>query len=169
MAAANLAAGLGRGRVPQPHDAELVDKEDPVGDVLERLGGVRALLGRRVEPGIVERERDAPRELRRHLAVGLVEPALRLDRAEADRPKRPAARNERRDDPRCIRDAADVPRVLRVVRHLGDDGLDVGDELRLARADRDLNRVGRDGGRVLLPELVDEVCRENELSSKRMK
>ena len=46
--------------------------------------------------------------------------------------------------------------MLGVVRHLVADGLEIGDELRLAGADRDLDRVGRDGGRVLPPQLVDE-------------
>ncbi len=131
-----------RRRVPQPDDPELVDEEDAVGDVLERLGCVRALLRRRVEPRVVEREGDAPRELRRHLAVGLVEPPLRLDRAEADRAERPAARDERRDDARRVRDAPNVPRVLRVVSHRVGDGLEVGDVLRLTGA---RSRPGSDG------------------------
>ena len=46
---------LGR-RVPQPHDAETVEQQDSVGDVLEHPGRVRALFYLAVEPRAVERE-----------------------------------------------------------------------------------------------------------------
>ena len=45
--------------------------------------------------------------------------------------------------------------MLGVVRHRVADGLQVGDELRLPGADRDLNRMGR-RGRVPPPQLVHE-------------
>ena len=65
------------GRVPEPDEARLVDEDDAVVDVLERLGRVRALLRLGEEARVVERERDPARELRRHLEVGLVEARLR--------------------------------------------------------------------------------------------
>ena len=46
---------LGR-RVPQPDDADAVEQQDAVGDVLEHPGRVRALLDLAVEPRPVERE-----------------------------------------------------------------------------------------------------------------
>src|SRR4029077_6845938 len=123
-------------------------EEDAVVDVLERLGRVRPLLRLRVEARVVEREGDAARELHRHRAVGLVEARLPGDRAEADRAERPPARDERGNDAGRVRYPPDGWSVLLVMRHGGGLGLQVGDELRLAGAERDLDRMRAQGGRI---------------------
>ena len=76
----------------------LVDEDDAVRDVLERLGRVRALLRLREQARVVERERDAAGQLRCHFARRLVEARLLADGAEADRTERAAAGHERSHD-----------------------------------------------------------------------
>ena len=137
------------GRVPEPDDARLVHEDHAVVDVLERLGGVGALLRLGEEARVVERERDPPCELHRHREVRLVEARLALDGAEADRAERPAARDERRDEPGGVRDPPDRAGVLHVVRHGVGLGLQVRQQHRLSSAEGDLDRMRRDGRRIL--------------------
>ena len=116
-----------------------------------------ALLRLGEEACVVECERDPPRKLHRHREVRLIEARLPLDRADADRAERPAARHERRDDAGRVRDPPDRARVLRVVRHRLGLGLEIRQELRLAGAEGDLDRMRRDRRRVLRAQLPHEL------------
>ena len=109
---------------------------------------MRALLHLGEETSVVEGERDPACELHRHRPVGLVEARLASDGAQADRAERPPAGRERRNDAGGVRDRSDRARVLGVMGHCGGLRLEIGQQLGLARPQRDLDRMRRERRRI---------------------
>ena len=143
---------LGGGRIPEANDPVGVDEEHPVVDELERFDRVRARLDFAVEECVVESDRGAAAQLDGEVEVGLGERRLRRHGAERDRAERAPACDQRDDDAGGVSQLADSASMLVVVRHLPRLGLNVGDELRLACADRALNGMSFDRGRILLAQ-----------------